>query len=292
MVYALGLDPYLIGRSHECDYPEDVLRLPVCSRPRISMESSSAEINRQVAASAASAVSIYDIDSAMLQALRPTHILTQTLCQVCAVSLEDVEAALVCDRGWKGKIVPMGGSSLDEVWRDLLALGWTFGVEEKAAARVAEYKQRMAELTRRASESTGRSVTVIEWIDPLMSAGNWIPELVQMANAVNLFGTAGEHSPWMTWEQLQAADPECIVVAPCGFHLAKTRAEMRNLVQRTGWRALSAVKAGEIYLCDGNQFMSRPGPRLVESLQILCEILHPDRFAPSMQGTGWERYSS
>jgi iron complex transport system substrate-binding protein len=136
------------------------------------------------------------------------------------------------------------------------------------------------------------SVAAIEWLEPLMAGGNWVPELIEMAHGRNLFGIAGRHSPWMTWDQLVEADPDTIVILPCGFDLARTRAEMYWLTNREGWAALRAVKAGNIFLCDGNQFMNRPGPRLVESLQLLAEILHPEVFSPELEGTGWERFSS
>jgi iron complex transport system substrate-binding protein len=132
-------------------------------------------------------------------------------------------------------------------------------------------------------------VACIEWIEPLMAAGNWIPELVVMAGGVNLFGAAGKHSPWMTWEQLRDQDPDVIVVLPCGLDLTRTREEMPALAGRAGWKGLRAVAADRVYLADGNQFFNRPGPRLVESLEILAEAIHPEAFAFGHQGTGWQR---
>jgi iron complex transport system substrate-binding protein len=132
-------------------------------------------------------------------------------------------------------------------------------------------------------------VACIEWVDPLMAAGNWMPELVEMAGGVNLFGTAGKHSPWMSFEQLVAADPDAIVLLPCGFDLPRTREDLPLLARRPEWPALKAVQAGRVFLTDGNQFFNRPGPRLVESLEILAEMLHPEAFAFAHEGTGWER---
>ncbi len=132
-------------------------------------------------------------------------------------------------------------------------------------------------------------IAALEWLEPLMAGGNWVPELIEMAGGKNLFGLAGQHSPWMTWEELVVADPDVIVALPCGFDLARTRSEMYWLTERTGWNDLKAVRSGKVFVCDGNQFMNRPGPRLVESLQIFAEILHPGLFEPLLEHVGWER---
>jgi iron complex transport system substrate-binding protein len=141
-----------------------------------------------------------------------------------------------------------------------------------------------------AASATKPTVACLEWIEPLMAAGNWVPELVELAGGRNLFGNAGKHSPWMTWEQLRAADPMYILALPCGFDLTKTRAEMAVLARRPDWRQLQAVRNGRVFSADGNQFFNRPGPRLVESLEILAEIFHPRRFQFHHEGTGWARF--
>jgi iron complex transport system substrate-binding protein len=123
-----------------------------------------------------------------------------------------------------------------------------------------------------------------------MAAGNWTPELIEMAGGVNLFGEAGKHSPWMTWEVLAAADPDVVLIAPCGFDLARTEREMYWMTERPGWRGLRAVREGRVYLADGNQYFNRPGPRVVETLKILVEVLHPERNGTDLRGTGWRRY--
>src|SRR5262249_17855070 len=131
------------------------------------------------------------------------------------------------------------------------------------------------------------SVACIEWIEPLMAAGNWTPELISLAGGTNLFGEPGKHSPWMTWEQLVAADPDVIIVAPCGFDLARTEAEMYWLTDRTEWPSLRAVRNGRICLADGNQFFNRPGPRVADTFEIITEILYPDRIEPRHRDTAW-----
>jgi iron complex transport system substrate-binding protein len=151
---------------------------------------------------------------------------------------------------------------------------------------------RLDEIARRAA-ALGRRPTVacIEWIEPLMAAGNWVPELVEIAGGVNLFGEAGKHSPWMTWDELATRDPEVIVVLPCGWDISRCQREMGPFTSRPGWEALSAVRAGQVYLTDGNQYFNRPGPRVVESAEILAEILHPDEFRFGHEGTGWIRFA-
>jgi iron complex transport system substrate-binding protein len=290
MVHALGLGRFQVGRSHECDYPPEVLKLPVCTRPAIAVDGSSAEIDRLVKERLASALSIYHVDAVLLRELRPTHIITQTQCKVCAVSLEDVERALQLDAAPGTKLISLEPYALRDVWTDLQRVGEACGYAGAAETLAVALRGRMECMAARAAGARRRpTVAAIEWLEPLMSAGNWVPELIEMAGGENLFGVAGEHSPWMTWDQLVVAQPDVIVALPCGFDLARTRSEMHWLTTRRGWAELEAVRAGRVFLCDGNQFMNRPGPRLVESLQIFAEILHPDLFAPAMRGVGWER---
>ena len=282
IVHALGQIEGLVGRSHECDYPERVKALPVCTRPRIAVEATSQEIDRQVKESARTSVSIYDVFEDVIEGLRPTHILTQIQCDVCAVSLRDVELAL--ERGINGqpKIISLQPDSLSAIWEDVRRVAGALGIAERGEAVIRELQLRMR--TGPVSKPAPR-VACIEWMEPLMAAGNWTPELIEMAGGVNLFGEAGKHSPWMTWEELAAADPDVIVIAPCGFDLARTEQELYWMTGRPGWRGLRAVKNGRVYLADGNRFFNRPGPRVVETLHILVEMLHES--AQRAAGVGW-----
>jgi iron complex transport system substrate-binding protein len=292
IVHALGLGRYQIGRSHECDYPPSVAELPVCTRPTITVSGSSAEIDRLVKERVAAAVSVYDVDSTLVRALRPTHIITQTQCKVCAVSLEDVERALQTEISVEARVIPLEPYALADLWRDIRRVASACGCEDDGKVLVQGLKQTMQTVAERA-KGTGLKSTVaaIEWLEPLMAGGNWVPELIEMAGGKNLFGVAGQHSPWMTWEQLAAADPDVIVVLPCGFDLERTRNEMYWVTERSNWRNLKAVRTGRVFICDGNQFMNRPGPRLVESLQIFAEILHPNLFDPALEHIGWQRFA-
>jgi iron complex transport system substrate-binding protein len=290
IVSSLGLSRYQVGRSHECDFPPEILALPICTSPAFPTDGSSAEIDQRVKERVASALSVYEVSREILDALQPTHVITQTQCRVCAVSLEDVERALT---GWvtsRPKLVALEPNALADVWNDIRRVAASCGVAERGEEVVAQLQEEMRRISESACAASHHpSVACIEWHEPLMAAGNWVPELVEMAGAVNLFGQAGAHSPWMNWEQLIDADPDVIISMPCGFDLARTCAEMYWLTDRPEWQKLRAVQTGRVYLADGNQYFNRPGPRLVESLQILAEILHPEAFQPALQGLGWSQ---
>jgi iron complex transport system substrate-binding protein len=276
IVHALGQSGSLVGRSHECDFPEEVSRLPVCTRPAIPVSGGSREIDRLVKDQVRSALSVYEVFADVLEQLQPTHILTQTQCAVCAVSLKDVEAALARGLSCSPRVVSLTPNSLSDVWDDFRRVAAALGIGEHGESVVASLQARMCAISRRAQADRKRpTVACIEWLEPLMAAGNWVPELVEMAGGVNLFGEAGRHSPYMTWEQLVAADPEVIAIMPCGWDPARTSSEMHWLTDRSEWPRLRAVRSGRVHLTDGNRFFNRPGPRLVESLDVLAGLLHP-----------------
>jgi iron complex transport system substrate-binding protein len=288
IVCALGFERDLVGRSHECDFPESVQALPVCTAPKFPVDGSSAEIDRRVKETLQQAVSVYDVDADLLRRLQPEVIVTQAQCEVCAVSLKDVERA-VC--GWVGaqpRVVSLNPNCLADVWEDTRHVAEALGVPGRGEELIRQLLGRMDAVTQAVKGLPRPTVACLEWLDPLMAAGNWMPELVERAGGVNLFGEAGKHSPWMTWEQLQARDPEVIVALPCGFDLARTRHEMAALTARPDWPALQAVRAGRVYATDGNQFFNRPGPRLVESLEILAEVLHSGAMRYGHEGLGWQ----
>src|ERR1017187_6177898 len=217
IVDALGQLEHLVGRSHECDYPESVKSLPVCTRPRISVDTDSREIDRQVKDSARTSVSIYEVFDDVLARLAPTHILTQIQCEVCAVSLRDVEQALA--RGIPGEpaIVSLQPDSLERIWEDFRRVARALGIAEKGEEVITQLQRRMGAIAPPPEAGPPPRVACIEWMEPLMAAGNWMPELIGMAGGMNLFGEDGRHSPWLTWEELRDADPDVVILAPCGF---------------------------------------------------------------------------
>jgi len=285
IVDALGMTPCLVGRSHECGYPEVVKSLPVCTRPRIPVDGTSREIDELVKQSARTSLSIYEVFDDVLAALHPTHILTQIQCEVCAVSLRDVEEALSRGMADRPRIVSLQPDSLAQIWEDFRRVASALEITERGEAVVKALQTRMS---RPAGPWLARlpRVACVEWIEPLMAAGNWTPELIDLAGGVNLLGEAGRHSPWMTFEQLATADPDVIVIAPCGFDLPRTESEMYWLTQHPDWPSLRAVRDGRVYLADGNQYFNRPGPRVVETFEILEEILHPE-LEPRHRGHAW-----
>jgi iron complex transport system substrate-binding protein len=289
IVCALGFEDHLVGRSHECDYPESVKRLPACTAPKFDVHGSSAEIDQRVKAIVQQALSVYRVDEELLRSLEPDVIVTQSQCEVCAVSLRDVERA-VCS--WLLKcpsLVSLSPDSLSDLYADIERVALALDAPDQGQALIRRMQRRMTDICQRTLMLLRPTVACIEWVDPLMAAGNWMPELVLMAGGINLFGTVGKHSPWLTFEELCAADPDVIVLLPCGYDLARTRADVPLLAGRPQWPGLKAVRAGRVYVTDGNQFFNRPGPRLVESLEILAEILHPRTFAFGHEGIGWER---
>jgi iron complex transport system substrate-binding protein len=290
ILHSLGLGEFQVGRSHECDFPPEVISLPVCTRPKFAVSGSSRDIDQRVKQTLQDAASVYDVFDDVLERLEPTHILTQTQCKVCAVSLDDVERALSNRYAGRPTVVALEPNSLDDIWNDVRRVARACGVEPRGEALVGEMQSRMQRIAAQALATGAHPrVACIEWIEPLMAAGNWSPELVALLGAVNLFGEAGAHSPWMSFAALQASDPDVILIQPCGFDLDRTRSEMYWLEDRPEWRELRAARQGRVYLADGNQYLNRPGPRIVESLQILAETFYPDAFELRLEGAAWEQ---
>lgn len=292
IVAALGARDTLVARSHECDFPHAVTALPAVTAPKLDVNRSSGEIDRQVKSLLEQALSVYRVDADALKAVRPDIIVTQTQCEVCAVSLSDVEQALAEWTGARPQIVSLAPNALADVFADIARVATALGRTAQGEALIADLKRRMASIAERAASLASRPrVACIEWIEPLMAAGNWMPELVAMAGGENLLGRAGQHSPWMDWDTLAGADPDVILILPCGFDIARSLAEMPALAGHPGWPDLRAVRGGAVFLLDGSQYFNRPGPRLAESLEILAEILHPQHFSFGHEGTGWIRFA-
>ncbi len=286
---ALGFQQALVGRSHECDFPPGVEHLPILTEPKLDANAASARIDDRMKQLVKDGLSVYRVDAEKLRELRPTLILTQDHCQVCAASLRDVEEALATWLGKRPRVLSLNPNGLEEVWNDISRIASALGVEARGRDYVAELGERVAGIAEQTVRIRHRpSVACVEWIDPLMAAGNWVPELVTLAGGDSAFGEKGEHSAWLEWENLRAADPDVIALLPCGFDIERTRRELGPLIAQLGWDNLRAVQAGRVFITDGNQYFNRPGPRLFESLEILAEILHPDHFTPKHRGTGWQ----
>src|SRR5579862_3193707 len=243
IVAALGFGSCLVGRSHECDFPPQVLDLPPCSEPKIDIHGTSRQIDERVKSLASEAVSVYRVFPDVLRRLEPTHIVTQTQCEVCAVSLKDVEQAMAQMIGHDPKIVALAPMCLDDLWTDIRLVAQSLSAVEPGEKFVQRLRGELGAIQERASRATSRpSIACIEWIDPLMSAGNWVPELVELAGGRNLLGKTGRHSPWLTWDELLACDADVIAVMPCGFDIPRTRQEMPPFVSDRRWNELRAVR--------------------------------------------------
>jgi iron complex transport system substrate-binding protein len=290
IVCALGFGDKLVGRSHECDYPVSVKSLPQCTAPKFRLDGTSYEIDQRVRALVAEALSVYRVDAQAIENLKPTHIITQAQCEVCAVSLNDVEQAVCEITSTRPVIVSLKPDSLTDVWDDIMKVGTALGAQSQAKELIQNLQDSMRGITTKAQGlATRPTVAYIEWIDPLMAGGNWMPELVEAAGGTSLFAVSGKHSPQMSWPVLCEADPDIIFISPCGFDIARTLQETGLLKEKAGWRDLRAVQSGRVFVADGNQFFNRPGPRLLESLQILAETIHPEAFCFNHEGEGWVR---
>jgi iron complex transport system substrate-binding protein len=287
IVAALGFGDHLVGRSHECDFPPGVEKLPACSSTKVPVQGTSGEIDARVKEIVAEGLSVYRVDVGRLRELRPDLILTQTQCAVCAVTPRDLEQALCTWTGAQPAMVSLEPNDLSDVWNDMRRVGEALGVRSRAEQLIVSLTQRLAAIREKTRDLQRPSVAAIEWLDPLMSGGNWMPELIEIAGGQSLFARAGEHSDWLDWVSLVEADPEAILLLPCGFKIAQTIRDLNLLTENPAWASLRAVNQGRVFLIDGHHFFNRPGPRLVESAEIVAEILHPDRFDFGHRGTGW-----
>jgi len=271
IVAALGLSDRLVGISHECDWPLAAVKgRAILTSPKMDVTRSSLDIHKDVQAIVAKGLSVYNIDVAKLKEAKPDIIITQDQCEVCAVTYQDVVAATQSCLASDAKIVTLHPDSLDDIFTDILKVGEALGVKERAEKLVEEIREKMeavAEKTKRFIKKP--RVICLEWLNPLMAAGNWIPEMVEMSGGINGLTKQGDHTKVISSEELKAYDPDIVVVMPCGFKIEQTlanRADLKNL-------------PGKIVIVDGNTYMNRPGPRILESLEILAGIFHPELFA-------------
>jgi len=289
LVVALGLGESLVGRSHECDHPAWVKRLPAVSRPTFDVAGASADIDARVRERLRAGAPLYEIDEALLASLGPDAIVTQSHCEVCAVTPGDLAHA-TSPKLERRQVVALETGTIDGILAGFEAVAGVLGAADRGRALVAEIRARLAALAETTRPLPHPTVACLEWIDPLFAMGNWGPELVAIAGGTSAFGAAGAHSTTLPYQTLCAANPDIIVVAPCGFGLERTLAEMPTLAARSGWAELAAVRAGRVYVADGNLYFNRSGPLLFDTPEILAEILHPGVFPPAREGTVWRRW--
>ena len=291
IIDCLGLTSALVGRSHECDYPASVKDLPVCTEARLDSNKKSGEIDADVQSLMQKALSIYKIKTEVLEQLKPTHIITQDQCDVCAVNLPDVEKAIAQLTDSHPKIISLQPKILKDVWHDISRVAKALEVEAQPV--LDDLQRRIKSINDKVEILATEKPTVValEWTEPLMVGANWIPELIEIAGGKPLLSKRGEHSPYLFWESLIDIDPEIIVIMPCGFDLERTAQESKILTKHPAWKFLKAVKQGKVFVTDGNAYFNRPGPRLVDSAEILAEIFHPELFNFDRKGKSWKPFS-
>jgi iron complex transport system substrate-binding protein len=277
ILHGLGAGDLQIARSHECDYPAGVLDLPQLTRAKFKVQgATSAEIDRSVKGLIEQGLAVYEVDADRMRELNPDVILTQDQCEVCAVSLADVERALCSWTGSTARIVSLRPHTMQDVYSDILIVAEAIGRAEAGRDLVLAMQSRLAGIADSVTDRAKPKLGFVEWIEPPMSGGHWMPELIATAGGTSPFGVPGENSPWVSWEQFAAADPDILLVAPCGYDIPTSLPELERLRSHPVFKELRAVREGRVFVADGNAFFNRPGPRLVESAEILAEILHPD----------------
>ncbi len=289
MLFGLGLEESIVGVSHECDYPPAANRLPRATFTNITADAPSGMIDQQVKELVAAGKPLYEIDLDLLVELQPDLIITQAQCDVCAIRYDDVVAAVASEpKLGTTQLVALNPESLGDVMKDIQRLGIATSRTARAAEYVSALEARIELVRSRTgtlAESQRPLTACIEWIEPMMIAGNWTPELIELAGGRQTWAVAGRHSTYTAWEDVRLADPEVIIVMPCGFDLSRTLREAASLSELPGWSEISAVRAGQVFAVDGNALFNRSGPRLVDSLELLAQLVHPE-LHPSASSIG------
>ena len=290
IICALGQEDKLIGRSHECDYPKTVKKLPSCTNLKLDISGSSYDIDKSINSYLNDSNSIYKINKELIKQLRPDIIFTQSQCDVCAVSSEEVEALFSEKSETNPVIIPLHPKNLGDIWKDIFLISENMNISKKGKALQRKIIQDIRLLQSSVKNIKDvPSIACIEWIDPLMFAGNWVPEMVEIAGGKDLFGIPGAHSSWDKFDNLLIKDPEIIILMPCGFSIEKTQKEMDALKETTTWTKLQAFKNKNIFIVDGNQYFNRPGPRILDSIKILIEIISGQNFFFGYKEKAWEK---
>jgi iron complex transport system substrate-binding protein len=294
IVCALGLGDELVGVTHECDWPPEVIGKPVVTRDTHDLhELPSADIHNLVSAAMHGGSSLYALDDEKLAALEPDLILTQELCRVCAVSYHEVnEVARAIDASIT--VVSLEPTSIEGILNTITTVGAMAEVEDDALDLVESLRSRLGAVeelvtTRRDAGRTGPRVVAVEWLDPPFAVGHWVPEQIRRAGGWDLLGRDGDKAVETTWDAVREVDPETLVLMPCGFHLPETVAEWDRTLRPAWFRELSAVRGGQVFAVDGSAFFSRPGPRVIDGIELLAEIFDAEAFADSAPAGSWTR---
>lgn len=284
IVAMLGMRDRLVAISHECDYPPDVLDRPRVSRPRFDPEGmSSAEVDRAVRRAMADHGSVYTIDGDALARLRPELILTQAVCEVCAVPTPGVRE-VVADRGLDAEVLSLDAHSLEDILDSVVTVGRAADAESWACECVQGLERRLEHVDARVAGAPQPRVLALEWLDPPFAPGHWVPQQIERAGGTSLVGTPGERSHELAWEELSGLDPDVLVLMPCGYGLDAARRDTDLHAERIVALAPRAIRDGRAFVVDGSSYFNRSGPRVVTGVEILAGLIHPDRNAPPPSG--------
>jgi iron complex transport system substrate-binding protein len=289
----LGLLEQIKAVSHECDYPAEVADKPKVTRSRLSRSLSSQAIDDAVRQQLAAGQSLYQLDEEEICRIEPDLIVTQAQCDVCAVEYQAVMALVESHSSLaETTVLALNPSTLDEILEDIVRVGQVVGRVDESKRLVASLRERMKAIQVKLAGQPRVRVACIEWTEPIMLAGNWIPDLISMAGGQSQLAEAGVHSTYGSWQDIVELDPEVIVVAPCGFDLQRSQQEAEALPAWDHWDQLSAVRDERVFVMDGNALLNRSGPRVVETIEVLAHLFHPQHVAPpegdSRQGIAWD----
>lgn len=290
ILFGIGVGERVVGIGHECDWPREATNRLRVTRSWIDSERPSCEVDKEVRERLAAGLPLYEVDVERLARLAPDLIVTQAQCDVCAVRYDDVIALVEGTPSLQGtRVVALAPQSLADIFSDIRRIGEATAAQTAAESYLAGLTQRVEFIQQKSARLPRRKTICIEWTEPLMLAANWTPTLIEIAGGHAGLVQADAHSTYADWQQVVEYDPEAVIISPCGFDLARSRKEAASLVQLPGWAGLSAVREGRVYLVDGNAYLNRSGPRIVDSLEILAHAIHPEVFPPS-EHEGWERF--
>ena len=278
ILYALGLGDEVVGVSHECDYPQEVRTKPRILRTIVDQDRlSSDQIDQLVRTSLERRESLYRLDVEALHRLQPELIVAQELCEVCAIDASDVVKVLTT-LPYQPDVVSLHPHTLDEALEDIRRVGQLTGRQAQAEALLRSYRARLQHVQQFvATVSIRPRVFCLEWLKPPMGCGHWVPEQVKLAGGSEVLGRAGEPSRYVTAEEIVDAQPEVLILMPCGFSIERTRRELSTATTQPWWNEVPAVRDGQVFLVNGPAYFNRSGPRLIDGIELLAGLLHPDR---------------